>query len=104
MDKVNWLFFDMGSTLIDEMQSYMGWFRNASQLIGGALSAHEIEKEYCAGMVKGSPTIAGQLRAYGFTGSSTSHLYPSELDTPYPEAEKVLRQLYRTYKLGIISN
>lgn len=104
MDKVNWLFFDMGSTLIDETQSYMGWFRNASQLIGGALSAHEIEKEYCAGMVKGLPTIAGQLRAYGFTGSSTSHLYPSELDTPYPEAEKVLRQLYRTYKLGIIAN
>lgn len=104
MDKVNWLFFDMGSTLIDETQSYMGWFRNASQLIGGALSAHEIEKEYCAGMMKGSPTIAGQLRAYGFTGSSTSHLYPSELDTPYPEAENVLRQLYRTYKLGIIAN
>lgn len=94
----------MGSTLIDETQSYMGWFLNSSQLIGGALSAHEIEKEYCAGMVKGSPSIAGQLKAYGFTGSSTSHLYPSELDRPYPEAEKVLNQLSRTYKLGIIAN
>lgn len=51
MNKINWLFFDMGSTLIDETQSYMGWFRNASQLIGGALSAHEIEREYCAGMI-----------------------------------------------------
>lgn len=104
MDKINWLFFDMGSTLIDETQSYIGWFHNASQLIGGALSAHEIEKEYCAGMVKGSPTIAGQLKAYGFTGSSTSHLYPSEWDTPYPETDEVLGQLYRTYKLGIIAN
>lgn len=104
MNKINWLFFDMGSTLINETQSYMGWFRNASQLIGGALSAREIEKEYCAGMVKGTPTIAGQLKAYGFTGSSTNHLYPSELDVPYPEAEKVLDQLSRTYKLGIIAN
>ena len=104
MDKINWLFFDMGSTLIDETQSYMGWFRSASQLIGGALSAEEIEKAYCAGMIKGNPTIAGQLNAYGFTGNSTNHLYPSELDIPYPEAEKVLDQLFRTYKLGIIAN
>lgn len=104
MDKINWLFFDMGSTLIDETQSYMGWFRNASQLIGGALSADEIEKAYCVGMIKGNPTIAGQLKAYGFTGNSTNHLYPSELDIPYPEAEKVLGYLSRTYKLGIIAN
>jgi len=94
----------MGSTLIDETQSYMSWFRNASQLISGALSADEIEKEYCAGMIKGTPTIAGQLKVYGFTGSGTNHLYPSELDMPYPETEKVLDQLSKTYKLGIIAN
>jgi putative hydrolase of the HAD superfamily len=104
LNKVEWLFFDLGSTLIDETRSNMVWFNNASQLISGALSALEIEKEYCAGMVRGNPTIVGQLRAYGFTGSSAGHLYPSELDQPYPEAETVLRQLSRNYKLGIIAN
>lgn len=104
MNQVNWLFFDMGSTLIDETQSYVGWFRNASQLIGGALSAHEIEQGYCAGMANGTPSITAQLRPYGFTGDSSDFLYPSELDTPYPEAENVLRQLSGTYKLGIIAN
>jgi len=104
LNKADWLFFDMGSTLIDETQSYMGWFRNASQLIGGVRSVLEIEKEYCAGMARGNPTIVGQLRPYGFTGSSANHLYPSELDKPYPEAENVLRQLSKSYRLGIIAN
>ena len=104
MNKVDWLFFDMGSTLIDETKSYMRWFENASRITGGALSAGEIEKEYCAGMARGNPTISDQLKAYGFTGNSTNHLYPSEMDTPYPEAGKVLERLSETYKLGIIAN
>ena len=104
MNKVDWLFFDMGSTLIDETKSCMRWFENASRITDGALSAGEIEKEYCAGMARGNPTISDQLKAYGFTGNSTNHLYPSEMDTPYPEAGKVLERLSETYKLGIIAN
>lgn len=104
VDKIKWLFFNMGSTLMDESKSYQAWFRNASDLVGGALSAREIEAEYCAGMSRGSPTLSGQLRAYGFTGSNVNHLYPSALDTPYPDAQMVLEQLHKVYRLGIIAN
>lgn len=106
MDTVNikWLFFDMGSTLLDETESYKGWFRNASAAIGGALSPQEIEREYCAGMERGNPTVQGQLKAYGFSSKPTGSLYPSDLDTPYPEAGRVLKQLAKRYKLGIIAN
>lgn len=102
--EIKWLFFDMGSTLVDETQSYKGWFRNASQLIGGALSADEIERGYCAGMAMGAPTITGQLKPFGFTGTSATHVYPTELDKPFPEAEHVLKHLADTYRLGIIAN
>ena len=101
---IEWIFFDMGSTLINETESYKSWFSNASKQINGAISAIEIEKEYCAGMKIGKPTVSGQLNAYGFIGNDTSHLYPSELDKPYPEAAKVLEQLSHKYKLGIIAN
>lgn len=104
MNKVKWLFFDMGSTLIDETQSYIRWFQNASELTNRALSAEKIEKEYRAGMIRGNPTIAGQLKAFGYTGQDTSQLYPSELDVSYPEAKKVLEQLSQSYSLGIIAN
>lgn len=103
MEGIRWLFFDMGSTLIDETLSYQGWFTNAAKLTGGALSVENIEKEYCAGMARYSPTVSGQLAPYGFSGT-TAHLYPSELDKPYPEARNVLSILSNQYKLGIIAN
>ena len=99
-----WLFFDMGSTLVDDSAAYMGWFQNASQAIGGALSANEIAAGYAAGMARGKATVTGQLKQHGYTGDSSAHMYPSCLDAPYPEAKPVLEQLAKTYKLGIIAN
>lgn len=104
MPQVKRLFFDMGSTLIDETLSFERWFQNAAALSGGALSACEIEKEYRAGMIRGEPTVAGQLKACGLYDIDSSALYPSELDRPYPEAKEVLDKLYGCYKLGIIAN
>jgi HAD superfamily hydrolase (TIGR01549 family) len=101
---VTWLFFDMGSTLLDETESYALWFARAAELTGGALSAQDIAREYEAGMARYCPAIAAQLRPYGFTGTSTAHLYPIELDRPYPYAVAVVAQLAKHYKLGIIAN
>lgn len=104
MPQIKWLFFDMGSTLIDETLSCERWFQNAAALSGGALTAREIEKEYRAGMRRGKPTVAGQLKACGLYDIDSSRLYPSELDRPYPEAKEVLDKLCEGYKLGIIAN
>lgn len=103
-DNIVWLFFDMGSTLLDESDSYRGWFANAAALTGGALSAEAIEKEYLAGMARYEPTVSGQLKPYGFTGVSASHLYPEDLDRPYPEAVSLLEKLASKYRLGIVAN
>ena len=104
MLKVNWLFFDMGGTLLDETDSYKAWFANASNLVGGVLSAADIEAEYRAGMARYEATVAGQLKPYGFLGNSANHLYPSGLDKLYPETTAVLEQVSRAYRLGIIAN
>ena len=104
MQKIKWLFFDMGGTLVDETLSYIRWFENAAELSCGMLTAEQIEKEYCAGMREGMPTVSGQLKACGVEGVDTSLLYPSELDRPYPEAESVLKKLSVSYRLGIIAN
>jgi putative hydrolase of the HAD superfamily len=104
MEPIRWLFFDLGSTLLDETQSYRRWFQNASDAIGGALSPQAIEQGYSAGMVTYTPTIVGQLKPYGYTGNSTNHLYPAELDAPYPDAAHVLATLSNKYNLGVIAN
>jgi HAD superfamily hydrolase (TIGR01509 family) len=101
---VTWLFFDLGGTLVDETWSYRAWFANAAALTGGALSGADIEREYRAGVARGQPTVTGQLRPYGFTGPDTQHLYPSELDRPYPQAAAVVAHLAQRYRLGIIAN
>ena len=103
-DNVKWIFFDMGSTLIDETESYKGWFRNASDAVGGAISAEEIKRGYLEGLARYAPTIAGQLKPYGYAENTTVHLYPNTLIRAYPQAKPLLAQLSKTYKLGVVAN
>lgn len=103
-NNTKWIFFDMGSTLLDETASYKRWFENASAAIGGALSPEEIRNGYIKGMAEYKATISGQLAPYGFKEKSTVHLYPSELDKPYPETAEVLEFFSKKYNLGIIAN
>jgi len=102
-DKVEWLFFDMGSTLVDERAAYKEWFARAAALTAGVLSADDIEREYCAGMARYAATVRGQLQTVG-VDDSTVHLFPPELETPYPEAAGVLARLATRYRLGVIAN
>jgi HAD superfamily hydrolase (TIGR01509 family) len=104
IDNVKWIFFDMGSTLIDETESYKGWFRNASAAIGGKLSPEEIERGYLEGLRRYAPTIAGQLKPYGYARDTAVHLYPNELIKAYPQAKPLLERLSKTYKLGVVAN
>ena len=101
---VRWVFFDMGSTLVDETESYRAWFANAAAFTHGGLTAQQIEREYCAGMARYAPTISKQLAPFGYTQSSAAQFYPSGLDRPYPEALAVVADLARVYQLGIIAN
>ena len=104
LTQVKWLFFDMGSTLIDETYSIPGWFARASAAVGGQISAQEIERGYVKGMAEYAPTIVGQIKPFGYQGNSAAPLYPSELDVPYPQAKPLLERLSKTYKIGVIAN
>jgi len=101
---IKWLFFDMGSTLVDETDAYREWFQRASDAVGGQISPEELWKRYREGMAQYSVTIAGHLKPFGFQADSTSYLYPSELDKAYPEAKPLLEALSKRYKIGIIAN
>jgi HAD superfamily hydrolase (TIGR01509 family) len=103
-DGVKWIFFDMGGTLIDESESYKGWFQNASGAVGGAIGAEEIERVYLEGLANYTATIVGQLKPYGFEWNTTAGLYPSERDTVYPQATPLLERLSRRYRLAVIAN
>lgn len=103
-DGLRWIFFDMGSTLIDETDSYRGWFQNASDAVGGTISAREIARGYAEGMAHYTPTIVGQLRPYGYAGDSAAPLYPHAMERPYPQAKPLLARLSQTYKLAVIAN
>ena len=103
-DDVKWLFFDMGSTLVDESDSYKVWLRRASDAVGGQISPEELWKRYQEGMAQYNVTIAGHLKPFGFQGDTTSPMYPSELDKAYPGAKPLLESLSKRYQLGIIAN
>lgn len=101
---VKWLFFDMGSTLVDETDSFIVWFQRASDAVGGQISAEALREKYRQGMATYTVTITGHLKPFGFAAGSTAHLYPSELDKAYPAAKPLLETLSRKYKLGVIAN
>lgn len=103
-DGIKWLFFDMGSTLIDESESYKTWFQRASDAVGGAVSARELMEGYREGMARYAPTIVRQLKQFGYTQDTTNHLYPHELERPYPQSKPLLERLSKTYRLGVIAN
>jgi HAD superfamily hydrolase (TIGR01549 family) len=103
-DGIRWLFFDMGSTLIDETDSYREWFQRASDAVGGQISPEELWRRYRDGIAQYNVTVVGHLKAFGYKESTTTHLYPSELDRPYPEAKPLLEKLSKAYKLGVIAN
>lgn len=102
--EIKWVFFDMGSTLIDESDAYKVWFQRASEAVGGQIGPEELWRRYQEGMARYDVTISGHLKPFGFQGDSTAYLYPSELDKAYPGAEPLLQKLSKRYKIGVIAN
>ena len=73
---IKWIFFDVGSTLVDESKA---WEKRVSDTVKGSNI---------------SVIISGLNRAE----------WHSELEKPYEYSENVLSQLYGKYKIGVIAN
>lgn len=96
---IKWLFFDVGSTLVDETECY-------NQRIIDAISGTDITfEEFNEKRIEFSKqNLKGDIEAINFFGLIKTPWH-KELEKPYPDAEKVLQQLStKSYKIGIIAN
>ena len=96
---IKWIFFDVGSTLVDETEAYDHRVRD--MIAGTGITFQEFDRVRI--------TLAGQ----GLDGNSEAIKYfkldktpwHSEDEVPFPDAQSTLETLcHKGYKLGIIAN
>lgn len=99
MQNPEWLFFDLGSTLIDETAAYARRIRETVDGTPVTVSKFEaVFKDFCAQGLDGYAAAAAQ---FGLSKAP----WHSEEEVPYADADAVLRTLrHRGYRLGVIAN
>lgn len=98
MDDIKWLFFDIGSTLVDESLVYeyrFGGIANAS----GKSTEYIYDKamEFYRQNKKGDKEVASMLGV-------KAPAWDKKRERLYPDAEEVLINLHEKYKIGVIAN
>ena len=95
---IKWLFFDVGSTLVDESKAYEHRIRD---MIDGTDITYEQFYETMMGYyyrnLKGDLETA---KRFGLTVTP----WHSEDEESYPDAESCLRELRKQYRIGVIAN
>jgi HAD superfamily hydrolase (TIGR01509 family) len=95
---IKWIFFDVGSTLVDESKA---WEKRVSDTVKGSnISVREFYKlmDDCA-----LKNLIPYDAAVIISGLNRAEWH-SELEMPYEYSENVLSQLYGKYKIGVIAN
>ena len=98
MDGVKWLFFDIGSTLVDETKVYDDIFQKIA--VAGGVSVEEVKTRAIGFYKQDKRGRREVIRLLGVDYPEWSPLY-EEL---YPDTMECLRILKKKYKLGIIAN
>lgn len=100
MDKrVKWIFFDVGTTLVDETEAYNHRIRDA--IDGTDISFHQFNEKR---IFFAKQNLKGDLEAIKYFGLLKTPWYKED-EVPYPNAEEILRYLCsQGYKIGIIAN
>ena len=93
-----WLFFDVGSTLVNENKAYESRIKTA--ITGKDISYQEFYDKMLSYFRKNKK---GDLEALSFYGLERP-AWRTELETLYPQTKEILEQLGQEYKLGIIAN
>lgn len=95
---IKWLFFDVGSTLIDESRAYEHRIRD---MIAGSSVGY---RQFCDVMLSFyRRNLKGDLEAARQFGFSVPPWH-TEDERLYPEAKRCLDALYRKYHIGVIAN
>ena len=96
---VRWLFFDVGSTLVDETAAYDHRIR---EMIAGTEVTYEQFQRKREEFAR--QNMRGDLEAAAFFGLTKTPWHHEE-ERPYPEAAGVLAALHeRGYRIGVIAN
>lgn len=98
MNKIKWIFFDIGSTLVDESAVYENRIEEITQ-------SNNIDKnEFVAKVIQRAQTdprpIMSVAKDYGVKVPAWRH----DLEVLYPDTKELLQRLSRKYKIGIIAN
>ena len=97
--KVKWVFFDLGSTLVDETAADT---RRIKEMISGTDVTEDVYREKRLEMIREGRN--GDLSAIEYFALSKTPWH-SEDEVPYPDAVSTLTRLRRRgYKLGVIAN
>ena len=96
--KINWLFFDLGSTLIDESECYKS---RIDEIVESNNLSHE-EFAFCVAesAKKNAFAIKSAASKYGVKVPE----WRCELEKLYPFTKRILEKLSEKYRLGIIAN
>jgi HAD superfamily hydrolase (TIGR01549 family) len=98
MGYCKWIFFDIGSTLVDESECYEVRYKETTD--GTDVSYQEFKDK----IIELAATNDNPYKeAVKFFGLQKTKWY-KELEKPYPFTESVLAKLSEKYKLGIIAN
>ncbi len=98
MKDIEWIFFDIGSTLVDETKAYEHRIRDTISNADITYKRFYDKMIYFASQGKN-----GYIEAAKYYGLSRTPWH-SEDEILYPASETCLKQLYGKYKLGIIAN
>ena len=98
MNKIKWIFFDIGSTLVDESAVYENRIEEITQ------GDHIDKNEFVAKVIQRAQTdprpIVSVAENYGVKVPAWRH----DLEALYPDTKEVLQRLSQKYKIGIIAN
>ncbi|MBQ1546070.1 MAG: HAD family hydrolase [Clostridia bacterium] len=98
MNKLRWIFFDIGSTLVDESAVYENRISQITH--NGNIDKNEFtERIKQLAQTEPKPIVAAAAE-YGAAVPAWRH----DLERLYPESKKVLQTLGKNYKIGIIAN
>ena len=114
MNKIKWIFFDIGSTLVDESAVYENRIEEITQ-------SNNIDKnEFVAKVIECAQTspkpIVSAAEDYGVNVPAWRQVSAAEdygvnvpawrhdLEVLYPDSKEVLQRLSQKYKIGIIAN
>ena len=99
MQSVKWIFFDVGTTLVDETEAYNHRIRDAIEGTDITFEQFQEKRIFFAGQ-----NLKGDLEAIKYFGLEKTPWHKED-EVPYPDAEDVLSFLRsHGYKIGVIAN